>query len=125
MGRPTQSERRREAPWPYLNKDDKTWEENICLKPKVMKFDPRPPQQRKIDDRWFKTLSENLQNYLASSSFFLFHDIKSNCSEVSTSKKTAEQQERVAFTYSYDIATNHFKCMIDGHVSSLVFSQAD
>lgn len=85
----------------------------------MIKFDPRPPQQRKIDDTWFKTLSENLQNYLASSSFFLFHDIKSNCSQVSTSKETAEQQERVAFTYSYDIATNHFKCMIDEHVSSL------
>ena len=49
---------------------------NIRLKPKVIKFDPRPPQQRKMDDGRFKTLSENLQNCLASSSFFLFHDIK-------------------------------------------------
>ena len=49
---------------------------NIRLKPKVIKFDPRPLQQRKMDDGRFKTLSENLQNCLASSSFFLFHDIK-------------------------------------------------
>ena len=95
---------------------------NIRLKPKVIKFDPRPLQQRKIDDSRFKTLSENLQNCLASSSFFLFHDIKWNCSEVSTSQETTEQQEGVAFTDSYDIATNRFKSMIDEHVSSLTIT---
>ena len=98
---------------------------NIRLKPKVIKFDPRPPQQRKIDDGRFKILSENLQNCLASSSFFLFHDTKSNCSEVSTSQETAEQQESVAFTDSYDIATNRFKSMIDEHVSSLTITQEE
>jgi len=67
MGRPTQSERRREAPWPYLNKDDKIWEENIHLKPKVIKFDPRPPQQREIDDRRFEWESSTF------SSFFSFN----------------------------------------------------
>ena len=94
---------------------------NIRLKPKLIKFDPRPPQQRKMDDERFKTLSENLQNSLASSSFFLFHDIKSNCSEASTSQEAAEQ-ESVAFTDSYDIATNRFKSMIDEHVSSLTIT---
>ena len=98
---------------------------NIRLKPKVITFDPRPPQQRKIDDGRFKILSENLQNCLASSSFFLFHDIKSNCSEVSTSQETAEQQESVAFTDSYDIATNRLKSLIDEHVSSLTITQEE
>jgi len=91
---------------------------NIRIKPKVIKFDPRPPQQRKIDEERFKIFSENLQNCLASSSFFLFHDIKSNCSEMSEQQVSEEQEESVAFTDSYDIATNRFKSMIDEHVSS-------
>lgn len=95
---------------------------NIRLKPKIIKFDPRPPQQRNRDEERFKTLSESLQNCLPSCSFFLFHDIKSNCSEVPTLQETEEKQESVAFTDSYDIATNRFKNMIDKHVSSLTIT---
>ena len=95
---------------------------NIRLKPKIIKFDPRPPQQRNRDEGRFKTLSESLQNCLPSRSFFLFHDIKSNCSEVPTLQETEEKQESVAFTDSYDIATNRFKNMIDEHVSSLTIT---
>ena len=83
----------------------------------MIKFDPRPPQQRKIDEERFKSFSENLQNCLPSSSFFLFHDIKSNCPEVSE-----DQEESVAFADSYDIATNRFKSMIDELVSSLTIT---
>jgi len=96
--------------------------DRILIKPKGIKFDPRPPQQRKIDEERFKTFSENLQNCLASSSFFLFHDIKSNCSEMSEQQVSEEQEESVAFTDSYDIATNRFKSMIDEHVSSLTIT---
>ena len=67
-------------------------------------------------------MSENLQNRLPSSSFFLFHDIKSNCSEVPTTQDTEEQQQSVAFTDSYDIATNRFKKMINEHISSLTIT---
>ena len=95
---------------------------NIRIKPKLIKFDPRAPQQRNRDEGRFKTLSENLQNCLPSSSFFLFHDIKSNCSEAPTPQGTEEQQQSVAFTDSYDIATNRFKKMIDEHVSSLTIT---
>jgi len=45
---------------------------NIRTKLKVIKFDPRPPQQRKIAEERFKAFSENLQNCQASSSFFSF-----------------------------------------------------
>ena len=41
---------------------------------------------------------------------------------MSTSQETTEQQESVAFTDSYDIATNRFKSMIDEHVSSLTIT---
>ena len=93
------------------------------LKPKLINFDPRPPQQRNRDAEGFKTLSENLQNCLPSSSFFLFHDLKSNCSEEPTLQETEEQvEETVAFTDSYDIATNRFKTMIDEHVTSLTIT---
>ena len=95
---------------------------NIPLKLKLIKFDPRPPQQHNRDEGRFKTLSESLQNCLPSCSFFLFHDIKSNCSEGPTLQETEEQQESVAFTDSYDIATNRFKSMIDEHVSSLIIT---
>ena len=69
---------------------------NIRLKLKLIKFDPRQPQQRNRDEERFKTLSESLQNCLPSCSFFLFHDIKSNCSEVPTPQETEEQQVSVA-----------------------------
>jgi len=71
---------------------------NICIKPKVIKCNSRPPQQRKIDEERFKSFSENLQNCLPSSSFFLFHDIKSNCPELSEEQVSEEQEESVAFT---------------------------
>lgn len=45
---------------------------NIRLKPKLIKFDPRPPQQRNRDEGRFKILSESLQNCLPSYSFFSF-----------------------------------------------------
>ena len=98
---------------------------NIRLNPKLVKFDPRPPQQRNRDEGRFKTLSKSLQNCLPSCSFFLFHDIKSNCSEVPTLQETEEQQETAAFTDSYDIATNRFKSMIDEHVCSLTITQEE
>jgi len=37
-----------------LIKNIRLGKKNICLRPKVVKFDPRPPQQREIDDRRFE-----------------------------------------------------------------------
>ena len=39
-----------------------------------------------------------------------------------TLQENEEQQESVAFTDIYDIATNRFKSMIDEHVSSLTIT---
>lgn len=92
------------------------------LKPKLIKFDPRPPQQRNRDEGRFKIqLSEGLENCLPSCSFF-FHDIKLNCSQVPTLQETEEQQESGAFTNNYDKATNRFKSMTDDHISSLTIT---
>ena len=73
----------------------------------------------------FKILRESLQNCLPASSFFLFHDIKSNCVEESDSEETKEAPESVPFTDSYDIATEHFKSMIDSYVSGLTITQEE
>ena len=86
---------------------------NIRLQSKVIKFDPRSPNQRTREENSFKILSESLQNCLPASSFFLFHDIKSNCVEESDPEETNEAPESVPFTDSYDIATERFKSMVD------------
>lgn len=86
---------------------------NIRLQSKVIKFDPRSPNQRTREENSFKILSESLQNCLPASSFFLFHDIKSNCVEESDPEETNEAPESVPFTESYDIATERFKSMVD------------
>ena len=54
--------------------------ENIRPQAKIIKFDPRAPQQRNVDPGSFKKLCSELQNCLPSSSFFLFHDVTSKCS---------------------------------------------
>ena len=63
----------------------------------VIKFDPRSPNQRTREENSFKILSESLQNCLPASSFFLFHDIKSNCVEESDPEETNEAPESVPF----------------------------
>ena len=93
---------------------------NIRTELKIINFDPRSPQERNHDDESFKNLCGTLQNYLPASSFFLFHDIKSNCaSSSSDSNEETEHQEGVPFTDNFDIATSRFKTMVDEHVSSL------
>ena len=63
----------------------------------VIKFDPRSPNQWTREENSFKILSESLQNCLPASSFFLFHDIKSNCVEESDPEETNEAPESVPF----------------------------
>lgn len=62
---------------------------------------------------------------MPSSSFFLFHDIKSKCSggDNTCSENQAEDEDAIPFTDSYDIATNRFKDMVDEHVSSWTISE--
>lgn len=84
------------------------------MQPKLIKFDPRTPHHRTKDVERFRTLGENLQNCLVSSSFFLqIHDLKSKFSEMSSTEEVRHEQEGSAFTDSYDIATNRFKRMMD------------
>ena len=92
---------------------------NVRLQPKIIKFDPRAPNQRTKEEESFKTFCENLQNCLPASSFLLFHDVKSSCLEESDPEQTEEESEGVPFTDSYDIACEHFNSMVDEHVSNL------
>ena len=100
---------------------------NIRTQAKIIKFDPRAPQQRTRDPESFKTLCNELQNCLPSSSFFLFHDIKSKCSgtDSTCSEIVTEDQNAIPFTDSYDIATNRFKEIVDEHVSSWTISEEE
>ena len=43
---------------------------NIRTQPKIIKFDPRPPQQHTRNEEGFQKLCENLQDCLPLSSFF-------------------------------------------------------
>ena len=88
---------------------------NTRTQTKIMKFDPRAPQQRNRDPERFKKLSSELQNCLPSSSYFLFHDVNSKCSGTDSagSENVTEDQNIIPFTDSYDIATNRFKDMVD------------
>ena len=94
---------------------------NIRLQPKIIKFDPRAPNQRTRDEKHFKTFCTGLQNSLPASSFFLFHDIKSKCLE-EPDPEEKEEPEGVPFNDNYDIASKHFKYMVDEHVSNLTIT---
>ena len=111
---------------------------NIRTQPKIIKFDPRAPQQRGVDEEGFKELSENLQDCLPSSSFFLFHDLQSNCAgpndqstptldggEEGQEDTGEEDQEATPFTDNFDIATDRFKCIVDEHVSNMTVSDEE
>ena len=98
---------------------------NIRMQPKLIKFDPRALHQRTRDVGKFRTLGEDLQNCLASSSFFLFHDLKPKCSEVSPTEEVVHEQIGLAFTDSYDIATNRFKRMMNEHVLGLTITDEE
>ena len=100
---------------------------NICTQTKIIKFDPRAPQQRTRDPESFKKLCSELQNCLPSSSFFLFHDIKSKCpgTDNTCSESVTEDENAIPFTDSYNIATNCFKDMVDEHVPSWTISEEE
>ena len=69
-----------------------------------------------------KKLCENLQNCLPSSSFFLFHGIKSKCRGItfqSASNNGQIDPQEVPFTDNYDIATHRFKSIVDEYVANL------
>ena len=94
------------------------------MQPKIIMFDPIVPNQRTgNEDNNFNKLCDNLHNCLPSSSFFLFHDLKSKCTdtdEMSTSASNEEEgdQEDTPFTDNYDNATSHFKNIVDEHVET-------
>ena len=95
---------------------------NIRTQPKIIKFDPRAPDMRTCDETSFKKLCENLQNCLPSSSFFLFHGIKSKCRGItfqSASNNGQIDPQEVPFTDNYDIATHRFKSIVDEYVANL------
>ena len=95
---------------------------NLRTQPKIIKFDPRAPDMRTRDETSFKKLCENLQNCLPSSSFFLFHSIKSKCRGItfqSASNNGQIDPQEVPFTDNYDIATHRFKSIVDEYVANL------
>ena len=76
---------------------------NIRIQPKIINFDPRAPHQRTRDEEGFKKLCKNLQDCLPSSSFFLFHDLKSKCAggnvqSTSTVDESVEDEGSTPFT---------------------------
>ena len=67
---------------------------------------------------------------MPSSSFFLFHDLKSKCAgsdeqSTSASEKGEGDQEDTPFTDNYDIATAHFKNIVDEHVENLTITDKE
>ncbi|XP_078372649.1 uncharacterized protein LOC144656291 [Oculina patagonica] len=101
---------------------------NIRTQPKIIRFDPRAPQHRTRDEEGFKALCENLQNCLHSSSFFLFHDLKSKCASAQSSSTLDEGergQDSTPFTDNYDIATERFKSIVDEHVSNMTITEEE
>ena len=93
---------------------------NLRTQPKIIKFDLRAPDMRTRDETSFKKLCENLQNCLPSSSFFLFHDIKSKCSVIQSASNNGQiDPQEVPFTDNYDIATHRFKSIVDEYVANL------
>ena len=80
------------------------------------------PKPLICDETSFGKLCENLQNCLHSSSFFLFHDMKSKCGGISFQSASNNKQmdpQEVAFTENYDIATYRFKSIVDEDVANL------
>ena len=103
---------------------------NIRIQPKIINFDPRAPHQRTRDEEGFKKLCENLQDCLPSSSFFLFHDLKSKCAggnvqSTSTVDESVEDEGSTPFTDNYDIATNRFKSIVDEHIFNMTVTDEE
>ena len=93
------------------------------MRPKIIMFDPIAPNQRTRNEDNFNKLCDNLQNCLPSSSFFLFDDLKSKCAGIdeqstSASNEGEGDQEDTPFTDNYDIATSHFKNIVDEHAET-------
>ena len=96
---------------------------NIRMRPKIIMFDRAPNQRTRNEDN-FNKLCDNLQNCLPSSSFFLFHDLKSKCAgtyeqSTSASNEGEGDQEDTPCTDNYYIATSHFKNIVDENVENL------
>ena len=75
---------------------------NIRMRPKIIMFDQAPNQRTRNEDN-FNKLCDNLQNCLPSSSFFLFHDLKSKCAgtdEQSTSASNEGSNEGNIFWFN-------------------------
>ena len=103
---------------------------NIRTQPKIINFDPRAPHHRTRDEEGFKKFCENLQDNLPSSSFFLFHDLKSKCAgasvqSTSTLNESEGDQGSTPFTDNYDIATNRFKSIVDEHISNMTVTEEE
>ena len=99
---------------------------NIRTQPKIINFDPRAPHQRTRDEEGFK----KFQDCLSSSSFFLFHDLKSkyagaNVQSTSTVDEGVEEEGSTPFTDNYDIATNRFKAIVDEHISNMTVTDEE
>ena len=90
-------------------------------------------QERQISALGIKiilTNCDNLQNCLPSSSFFLFHDLKSKCASTDEQSTSAlneweGDQEDTPFTDNYYIATSHFKNTVDENVENLTITDKE
>ena len=94
---------------------------DVRTQPIIIKFDPRAPHTTTRDEATF-------ENCLPSSSFFLFHDMKSKCGGISFQSASNNKQmdpQEVAFTDGYDIATYGFKSIVEEDVANLTATSED
>ena len=97
--------------------------QNVATKPldKVVICKIRT-QPKIIRKEGFKALCENLQNCLHSSSFFLFHDLKSKCTSVQSSLTLHEGEDGQDDGQD---ATERFKSIVDEHVSNMTITEEE
>ena len=118
---------------------------DVRTQPIIIKFDPRAPHTTTRDEATF-------ENCLPSSSFFLFHDMKSKCGGISFQSASNNKQMDPSFTSSsrtsgkelftvctffvpwtitviytdgYDIATYGFKSIVEEDVANLTATSED
>ena len=66
------------------------------VEPKSNCYDSLSPNDKHLDNDIMNTLKRNLQKFLLSNGFFLFHDIQSKCS------KNNEQEEIECEVFGFD-----------------------
>ena len=106
---------------------------NIRTRPKIIKFDPRGPNQRTRSEENFKKLCETFRIACLQVLSFFFMTLNQNAQAVMNNQLQPRKKERgggggkedTPFTDNYDIATAHYKNISDEHVENLTITDRD